>query len=139
MQALQKNIQQYGLVDPIIINLHNNHIIGGHQRYNALLKTDVTTLNLLRLGDIGWAYTSDTLDLPDDINHEKALNLSLNKIQGMWDEGKLRPLLVDLTEKHFNIELTGFNKVDLVELDVDTTFLDQQRKTPTTMEGGGGE
>ena len=24
------------MVDPIIINLKNNHIIGGHQRYNVL-------------------------------------------------------------------------------------------------------
>ena len=33
---LQNSINTFGMVDPIIINLKNNHIIGGHQRYNVL-------------------------------------------------------------------------------------------------------
>lgn len=38
--ALKENLQHYGLVDPIIINTHNNHIIGGHQRYKVLYEED---------------------------------------------------------------------------------------------------
>ena len=34
---LTRSIQDFGLVDPIIINLKNNKIIGGHQRYKVLL------------------------------------------------------------------------------------------------------
>ena len=34
---LRNSLQEFGLVDPIVINLKNNHIIGGHQRYEAIL------------------------------------------------------------------------------------------------------
>ena len=34
---LLNSIREYGLVDPIIINLKNMTIIGGHQRYDALI------------------------------------------------------------------------------------------------------
>ena len=34
---LSNSINEFGLVDPIIINLSNKHIIGGHQRYQILL------------------------------------------------------------------------------------------------------
>lgn len=37
LSKLSKSIQDFGLVDPIIINLQNNKIIGGHQRYRVLL------------------------------------------------------------------------------------------------------
>lgn len=34
---LSNSIKEFGVVDPIIINLKNNHIIGGHQRFEVLL------------------------------------------------------------------------------------------------------
>ena len=37
-EKLEKTLQEFGLVDPIIINLKNNQIIGGHQRYEILQK-----------------------------------------------------------------------------------------------------
>ena len=49
---LSRSIQEYGLVDPIIINLQNNKIIGGHQRYKVLLDEYASTnqeLYLLQL------------------------------------------------------------------------------------------
>ena len=52
MQKLEKNINTYGLVDPIIINLKNNTIIGGHQRYDILISQDETQdLQLIKRGD----------------------------------------------------------------------------------------
>ena len=57
-QKLKQSLNQYGLVDPIVINLKNdNTIIGGHQRYKALLEehnNDSNDLYLIRLGDIGF-------------------------------------------------------------------------------------
>lgn len=49
-------------------------------------------------------------------DHEKALNLALNKISGEWDEPKLKPLLEDLSLKGFDIELTGFDDLELTNL-----------------------
>ena len=37
-KRLEENLKEFGVVDPIIVNLKNNHIVGGHQRYNVLSK-----------------------------------------------------------------------------------------------------
>lgn len=37
LTKLTNSISTFGLVDPIIINLKNNKIIGGHQRYEVLI------------------------------------------------------------------------------------------------------
>ena len=116
-EKLSRNINEFGLVSPIIINLKNNHIIGGHQRYDVLLNEYMVThkyeeLNLLKLGDIGWAFTDDDLEIADE-NFEKALNLSLNKIDGYWDNQKLNDLFIDFELDGFDISLTGFDEGEL--------------------------
>ena len=111
-KKLQNSISNFGLVDPIIINLRNNVIIGGHQRYKALLDKNVKELQLLKMGDIGYVFYETDFTLPDEL-HEKGLNLALNKITGEFIEEKLQPILEELTLSDFNIEVTGFDKLDL--------------------------
>ncbi len=95
-EKLKNNLDKFGLVDPLIINLKNNHIIGGHQRYNILIQeTPDKELNLIRLGDIGWVFEDTALTIEDD-NHEKALNLSLNRLDGEFDTNKLNQLFEEL-------------------------------------------
>lgn len=121
MKKLENSISEFGLVDPIIINLKNNKIIGGHQRYNAILSKSYEEdefnpeLNLIRLGDIGWVFMDTELEIKDE-DHEKALNLALNKISGEWDYGKLEPLLDELSLDGFNLDLTGFDDIQLDEI-----------------------
>lgn len=118
LQKLTNSINEFGLVDPIIINLKNNKIIGGHQRYEALynkytLDNDFQPeFNLIRLGDIGWVFEDTELTINSEAQ-EKALNLALNKISGEWDEVKLQPLLEELSLSELDIELTGFD-ADLI-------------------------
>lgn len=121
-KKLSKSLKEFGLVDPIIINLKNYHIIGGHQRFNTLLdnyfdtnKDD--TYQLLKLGDIGYVFKDTKLTVKDS-NHEKALNLALNKISGEWDLPKLEPLLEDLSLTGLDLDLTGFDETDLEELNL---------------------
>lgn len=40
LEKLNKSLEKFGFVDPIIINLKNNKIIGGHQRYKILIESD---------------------------------------------------------------------------------------------------
>lgn len=124
IQKLKKNMNTFGLVDPIIINLKNNHIIGGHQRFN-ILKKDVKELNLLRLGDIGWAFHETDLKLEDEAK-EKALNLSLNKLDGEFDEEKLNNLFKELTKTNIDLDLTGFNDIEILDIEVNNINLDLQ-------------
>ena len=123
LTKLTNSINEFGLVDPIIINLKNNKIIGGHQRYEVLINQHMLDndfygeLNLIRMGDIGWIFTETDLTVEDE-DHEKALNLALNKISGEWDFEKLGEILDELTINEFNINLTGFDNLDITELNL---------------------
>ena len=93
-KKLSDSIEKFGLVDPIIINLKNHNIIGGHQRFDYLYyeKKD-TELHLIELGDIGWVFSDTDLSIKDE-NHEKALNLALNRISGEWKYDELNNIQV---------------------------------------------
>lgn len=126
MNILSKNLEEFGLVDPIIINLKNNHIIGGHQRYTALKKKykksenlEDLEFNVIKLGDIGWVFESDELTIEDE-THEKALNLALNKISGTWEYDKLSSLLKELNNDMFDINLTGFDAFEIEKYTIPT-------------------
>lgn len=117
MQKLENSITEFGLVSPIVINLKNNHIIGGNQRFNTLLSINqkkgdfYKELTLIKLGDIGLAFIDEDLTVESE-DHEKALNLALNKISGEWDFEKLGEILNELTINEFNIDLTGFDELE---------------------------
>lgn len=123
LKKLENSILTFGLVDPIIINLKNNKIIGGHQRYEVLINQHMLDndfygeLNLIRMGDIGWIFTETDLTVEDE-DHEKALNLALNKISGEWDFKKLGEILDELELNDFNIELTGFTDLDVKDIEL---------------------
>lgn len=100
-QKIKRSIEEFGYVDPIIIN-EDGTIIGGHQR---------TTV----LKDLGYEEV-DVVVVDLDKQKEKALNIALNKITGEWDELKLKDLLLDLELGDYDITFTGFEQKDLTEL-----------------------
>ena len=104
-QRIKKSIEEFGLVDPLIINSRNMTIIGGHQRFNILK-------------DLGYdAAECIMLDL--DEKQEKRLNLSLNKNSGFWDEDKLELLFKELELTEDELFATGFSKDEVDELITD--------------------
>ena len=128
-EKLRNSISEFGLVDPIIVNLKNNTIIGGHQRYNAICDLAMIDgdfkqeLNMIRLGNIGWVFLDTNMDIKDK-NHEKALNLALNKISGEWDLIKLEALFDDLEVSGFDdIELTGFDGLEISQLKLENDMV----------------
>lgn len=120
-RKLKNSISTFGLVDPIIVNLKNMHIVGGHQRYDVLLDEHMldndflAELPMIKLGDVGFVFTDTELSIRDD-DHEKALNLALNKISGEWDNDKLAEVLEELELSSIDIQLTGFDDLELTEL-----------------------
>ena len=100
MGKLKNSINEFGYVAPIIVNKHNNHIVGGNQRYEALKSLGYTNVDVI------------FVDEPD-LNREKALNIALNKISGEWDFVKLADILDDLELNDFDISLTGFDEPEL--------------------------
>jgi ParB-like chromosome segregation protein Spo0J len=102
LEKLKKSIMEFGYVDPIIWNKRTNHIIGGHQRYKALL-------------DLGYKE-ADVVELDVSETEEKALNIGLNKITGEFDIEKLKDVLQDIDVGGVDIELTGFDISEIEEM-----------------------
>ena len=100
-EKIKKSIQEFGFVEPIIVN-SDMTIIGGHQRYKVLKELGINEIEC------------SIVDL--DKTKEKALNIALNKITGNWDEEKLARLLQELNEQDVDINITGFSMEEAQEM-----------------------
>lgn len=101
-EKIRKSIQEFGYVDPVIIN-KDGTIIGGHQRYKVLKDMGYTEIQCV------------VVDVDKD--KEKALNIALNKISGDWDKDKLKVLLKELQGIGL-ADITGFDIAELGMLGV---------------------
>lgn len=112
-KALDASIEEHGLVLPLIVNLRDNCLIGGHQRLSVLLAEGETETNAV------------VVDM--DEAQAKALCIALNKLDGDWDYGKLAELLQDLIEEQENLASTGFTQKDMDDLMVEL-YYDMKRR-----------
>lgn len=99
MTKLMRSIQEFGFVDPVIVNKHEtryNIIVGGHQRVQAAEKLGIT--------EVPVTYV--------ELNEEKEqlLNIALNQISGEWDDDKLFELLKELEERGADLSLSGLEE-----------------------------
>lgn len=95
------SIERFGYAEAIIVN-NDLTVIGGHQRLNVLKDLGYTKIEVAQV------------DLSKQ--EEKALNIALNKITGVWDSEKLTDLLSSLDENDFDLSLTGFDETELEDL-----------------------
>lgn len=97
IQELTRSIKQFGFVIPILANKAKgrvNVVIAGHFRLKIAKDLGITTVPV------------NYVDIPD-IEKEKKLNLTLNRVSGDWDYELL---------KNFDIEMlldSGFDDYDL--------------------------
>lgn len=110
---LKESIDKFGLTDPIIINLKNNTIIGGHQRY-SIIKNEFPNMKLylFEIGNIGWVTSNLNFNI-DSFDDEILLNINLNSQSGEWDLEKLNSLVNELKVNDFDTSLTGFDDIEL--------------------------
>ncbi len=94
---LVQSIEEFGFVEPVVINTDNT-IIGGHMRVRAAQELKLTEIPVI------------VVDLPKA--KEKALNLALNRIHGEWDEQKLAEILFELEDLP-ELQLTGFTDSEI--------------------------
>lgn len=103
-KKIKKSIEEFGYVEPIIIN-SDNTVIGGHQRLKVLQ-------------ELGYSEV-DVVQINLDKTKEKALNVALNKITGDWDFVKLHDVLMSLED----ITSTGFEDWEVKSiLNINTDF-----------------
>jgi len=97
--SLKRSVETFGHLQPIIVNKRTRHVVGGHQRLKVLKDLGRKMVDVVYV------------DIP--IEEEKALNLTLNKSVGEWDEPKLASLLQEFEAfPQVEVELTGFTKAE---------------------------
>lgn len=101
-KALDASIAENGLVLPLVVNLRDNCLIGGHQRLSVLLAAGETETNAV------------VVDM--DEAQAKALCIALNKLDGEWDYGVLAEILQELIEEHESLTSTGFTEAGINDL-----------------------
>ena len=106
-EKLKKSIEEFGYVEPIILNKRTNTVVGGHQRLEVMKHLGYEEVDCV------------IVDL--DEQKEKALNIALNKISGEWDTELLTDLLKELDQQGV-VSLTGFETEELDELFAGTEY-----------------
>jgi DNA modification methylase len=100
---LQRSLDEFGFVEPLVWNRRSGNLVGGHQRLKILLAKGVQCIEV------------SVVDLPPE--RERALNVALNKVGGDWDERKLADLLTGLSHiPDFDVGLTGFDTTEITHL-----------------------
>lgn len=113
LASLKRNIKEFGCVVPLIIN-KDRTLIAGHQRLKVLNELKYKEVNVI------------IVDLDKD--KEKLLNISLNRIQGDWNNDLLETLLKGIDASSLN--LSGFTEKELegITKNYDFTDLDKEIK-----------
>ena len=106
-EKIKKSISEFGFADPVVVNKRTAEegkyiIVGGHQRATVA-------------SDLG--YTEVPCAIVDlDLEHEKALNVALNKITGEWNKELLADLIAELDEANFELGFTSFDPPEIEQL-----------------------
>ncbi|MGB3988765.1 MAG: ParB N-terminal domain-containing protein [Minisyncoccales bacterium] len=109
-EKINKSVEKFGQLDPIIFNTRTRKILGGHQRLKVLDSQGYTELFTVALGAYTWAFAeADLKELSE--KEENAANIALNKAQGDWD---IEQLTINLQELKLDdmLEFTGFDDIE---------------------------
>lgn len=132
MQSLMKSIEQWGFVEPIVVNVAKDRygvIVGGHQRLTAVEK--LVAKGYIPSGLITEAGTRNheipcfTVELT--LEAEKQLNIGLNKIHGKFDEERLYDVIASMGDSP-TIASSGFSSEEI------SAILDRGEQTGKTSE-----
>lgn len=99
---LKKSLETYGSVEPMVVNDVNMRLISGHQRLQVMT-------------DMGLTEAEFSIVHIEDETEEKALNISLNKIEGRFDKVKLTEVLRDIKDE-IDITDLGFKMTEVEDI-----------------------
>ena len=108
LEKIVASIKEYGFKNPVLVD-KNNEIIAGHGRTLAAERIGMQEVPCIDCSDL-------------NTKQVKALRLMDNKSADLaeWDFDNIREELEELKLEEFDIDLTGFDMLDLI----DTSFID---------------
>lgn len=127
LEMLKKSLDEFGDLSGIIFNEQLGYLTGGHQRgkvlppdaevvieqsYNPPSRTGTTAEGYVLIDGERFKYRQVSWDKVKD----DAANLAANKHGGEFDLPLLREILLDLDAHNVDMELTGFDKVELEKI-----------------------
>lgn len=98
--ALKNSLDRFGVATPLVVNETTGNLVSGHQRLAVLKQSGETRVEVVLI--------------QMDEDKEKLLNVALNKIEGDWDEEKLKELFDEVDDE--DIKFTGFTEEDIEAL-----------------------
>ena len=102
-KALKKSIEEFGILEPIVVNKQTDYtIVGGHMRFKAAQELGYQKIPCI------------VIDVDEE--REKVLNLALNNIKGDFDRKKLQDVIRDVMNFELDLDLTGFRFDELQNL-----------------------
>jgi site-specific DNA-methyltransferase (adenine-specific) len=124
INAVASSISEFGFKVPIVIDKHNI-IVAGHGRYHAARKLNLDEVPVLIADDLTDAQI-------------KAYRLADNKVaeQSTWDEELLRMELELLDELEFDMEMFGFENIEVTETEGLTDPDDVPEEPPAICQPG---
>jgi site-specific DNA-methyltransferase (adenine-specific) len=98
---IQKSLNEFGLVDPLVVN-SDMTVISGHQRLKILIEAgfDKVPCSIVTLNK----------------TQEKKLNVALNRPYGKWDVPILRDILLEFDDGLFDVGIIGFEEIEIEEI-----------------------
>lgn len=95
---IEKSLDEFGMVEPVVWNRQTGRLVGGHQRLAILEHKGHTETHV------------SVVDL--DEAREKVLNLALNNAKGAWEDDSLAALVRELGDMP-EFPATGFSGEDV--------------------------
>jgi hypothetical protein len=106
LKDLEKSMDNFGYIEPILWNENTGRIVSGHQRFKILKAKGLKEIEVI------------PIKLSED--KEKVALLALNRIGGEFDPDKLSEFISNID----NIELSGFSEQELKEINLDYDYED---------------
>jgi DNA modification methylase len=102
-ENIERSIDEFGILGLPVVNIRTHHVLSGEQRIKVFKAKGITHIE---------AFVVDF-----SLEKEKAANIAMNKVGGIWDKEKLAALLDELSKiPDFDVSLSGFTMPEISQL-----------------------
>lgn len=143
---LKKTLDEFGDLGGIVFNRQTKTLVSGHQRVksfgsNAVVMLEKEYKKPTRTGTVGEGFILFDgeryryREVSWDDATQKAATIAANKSAGEWDLPLLASYFDDLEDFGVDLDLTGFDELELKGIRKETTTVSQHERTVKEAEG----